>query len=444
MATETQPPAGRQLALRRKDPDVERAVSRQRGLTRLSRLQTLGVVFGLFGLWLLRVAGVLPSDDVIFAIGLGDAAPEFPVDPPNAVLGIAVIFLLAGALALAERWTKRYAAVFLVVAAALFAPLLLICAMALSDRGQTNLLPLITESLRLGTPIALGALAGLWCERSGVVNIGIEGMMLTGAGIGFMVYAVAGAGQEGPWLYLAVVAAAVVGGLMAAVHAALSVTFRTDQIVSGVAINLLAIGITSFVRRQVILPSGVRSAATLPDIDLPGLSSIPVVGEQLFSGKPIFLSMFVIFVLTQITLFRTAWGLRVRSVGENPLAAETAGLSVVRTRYLAVVTSGLLAAAGGAYLSIGFVHSFSENMTIGKGFIALAVLIVGRWRPGGALAAALLFGFFTALAQRLPVFSPSVATLMQALPYLVTLIAVAGLVGRSIAPAALGRPLERS
>jgi simple sugar transport system permease protein len=131
-------------------------------------------------------------------------------------------------------------------------------------------------------------------------------------------------------------------------------------------------------------------------------------------------------------------------VGENPLAAETAGLPVVRTRYLAVVMSGVLAGAGGAYLSIGFVHSFSENMTVGKGFIALAALIFGRWRPGGALAAALLFGFSTALAQRLPVFSPSAATLFQALPYVLTLVAVAGVVGRSIAPAALGRPLERS
>ena len=149
-------------------------------------------------------------------------------------------------------------------------------------------------------------------------------------------------------------------------------------------------------------------------------------------------------LITWVVVFRTPPGLRLRSVGENPLAAETAGLSVVRTRYLAVTMSGVLAGAGGAYLSIGFVHSFSENMTVGKGFIALAALIFGRWRPGGALAAALLFGFSTALAQRLPVFSPSAATLFQALPYVLTLIAVAGVVGRSIPPAAIGRPLERS
>jgi simple sugar transport system permease protein len=149
-------------------------------------------------------------------------------------------------------------------------------------------------------------------------------------------------------------------------------------------------------------------------------------------------------VVVWVVVFRTPPGLRLRSAGENPLAAETAGLSVVKTRYLAVVTSGMLAAAGGGYLSIGFVHSFSQNMTIGKGFIALAALIFGRWRPGGALAAALLFGFASALAQRLPTFSPSAATLFQALPYVLTLVAVAGLIGRSIPPAALGRPLERS
>jgi simple sugar transport system permease protein len=449
VATETQPPADRQLAAHRRDPDVERAVSRQRGLTRLSRLQTLGVVFGLFGLWLLRVAGLLPGDDVTFAIGLGDAAPELPVDPPNAVLGIAVIFLVAAALALAERWTKRYAAVFLVVAAALSAPLLLICAMALSDRGETNLLPLVTESLRLGTPIALGALAGLWCERSGVVNIGIEGMMLTGAGIGFMVYAVAGAGQEGPWLYVAVAAAAVVGGLMAAVHAALSVTFRTDQIVSGVAINLLAIGITSFVRRQVILPSGVRSAATLPEIDLPGLSSLPVIGEQLFSGKPIFLSMFLIFVLTQITLFRTAWGLRVRAVGENPHAAETLGIDVIRTRYQAVILGGVIAGLAGAWFSLETTGSFDNMMTNGKGFIALAALIFGKWRPWSAFGGAMLFGFSEALGSRIQLLSvevggfPVPSQFLQVLPFVVTIVVLAGAIGRAIPPAAVGVPYQR-
>ncbi len=449
MATETHPPADRAVARHERDPDVERAVSRQRGLTRLSRLQTLGVMFGLLGAVLVRVAAALPGEDVTFGIGLGDAAPEFPVDPPNAVLAIAVVYLLAAAAALAERWTKRYAAVMLVLAAALSAPLLLLCAMALSDRGQTNLLPLVTESLRLGTPIALGALAGRWCVRSGVVNIGIEGMMLTGAGIGFMVYAVGGVGQGGPWLYGAVVAAAVVGGLMAALHAVLSVTFRTDQIVSGVAINLLAIGITSFVRRQVILPSGVRSATTLPTIDLPVLSSLPVVGERLFSGKPIFLSMFVIFALTQLVLFRTAWGLRVRSVGENPHAVETLGVDVVRTRYQAVILGGIIAGIAGAWFSLETTGSFDNLMTNGKGFIALAALIFGKWRPWSAFGGAMLFGFSEALGSRIQLLQvevggfPVPSQFLQTLPFVVTIVVLAGAIGRAIPPAAVGVPYER-
>jgi simple sugar transport system permease protein len=179
-------------------------------------------------------------------------------------------------------------------------------------------------------------------------------------------------------------------------------------------------------------------------VHLPLIEDIGFVGD-IFGQMNLLIWMgLALVVITWVVVFRTPPGLRLRAAGENPLAAETAGLSVVKTRYLAVVMSGVLAGAGGAYLSIGFVHSFSQNMTIGKGFIALAALIFGRWRPGGALLAALLFGFSTALAQRLPVFSPSAATLFQALPYVLTLIAVAGLVGRSIPPAAIGRPLERS
>jgi general nucleoside transport system permease protein len=180
-----------------------------------------------------------------------------------------------------------------------------------------------------------------------------------------------------------------------------------------------------------------------PDVKLPGIESIPFFGD-IFGQLNILVWLGLLTVLaTWLIVFRTPAGLRLRSVGENPLAAETAGLSPMRVRYLAVGISGGLAAIGGAYLSIGFVGSFTENMTAGRGFIALAVLICGRWLPRGVLAFALLFGFFSALAQRLDVFSESTATLLNALPYLITLIAVAGLVGRSIPPAAIGRPLDR-
>jgi simple sugar transport system permease protein len=298
---------------------------------------------------------------------------------------------------------------------------------------------LFAAMLRYATPLIFASLGGLFSERSGVINIALEGMLLTGA-----FFAVLGADVTGTW-YLGVLIGMAAGGLLALIHAIFAVSLRADQIVSGTALNFLAFGITTYLYLNRYGEEGTPTdLPQVPDVHLPLIEDIPFFGD-IFGQVNLLIWMGLALVLvTWVVVFRTPPGLRLRSAGENPLAAETAGLSVVRTRYLAVVTSGVLAGAGGAYLSIGFVHSFSQNMTVGKGFIALAALIFGRWRPGGALMAALLFGFSTALAQRLPVFSPSAATLFQALPYVLTLIAVAGVVGRSVAPAAIGRPLERS
>jgi simple sugar transport system permease protein len=298
---------------------------------------------------------------------------------------------------------------------------------------------LFAAMLRYATPLLFAALGGLFSERSGVINIALEGMLLMGAFFG-----VYGADLTGSWIAGLLIGMAS-GGLLALVHAVFAVTLRADQIVSGTALNFLAYGITTYMFLNRYGTKGTPdNLPEVPDVTLPGVSSIPFVGD-VFGQVNLMIWLGLLLVpATWLVVFRTPAGLRLRSAGENPLAAETAGLSVVKVRYLAVVLSGVLAATGGAYLSIGFVHSFSQNMTVGKGFIALAALIFGRWRPGGALAAALLFGFSSALAQRLPVFSPSAATLFQALPYVLTLVAVAGVIGRSIPPAALGRPLERS
>jgi simple sugar transport system permease protein len=237
----------------------------------------------------------------------------------------------------------------------------------------------------------------------------------------------------------------IAGGVFALIHAIFAVSLRADQIVSGTALNFLALGITGYAYVDIYGKSGTPDdLPAVPDVTLPLIKDIPFVGDVIGQMNLLVWLGLLTAVLTWAVVFRTPAGLRLRSSGENPLAAETAGLSPVRIRYLAVIVSGMLAALGGAYLSIGFVHSFTQNMTAGRGFIALAALIFGRWRPGGAFAATLLFGFGSALAQRLPVFSPSAATLFQALPYVLTLIAVAGVIGRSVAPAALGRPLERS
>jgi general nucleoside transport system permease protein len=298
---------------------------------------------------------------------------------------------------------------------------------------------LFAAMLRYATPLIFASLGGLFSERSGVVNIALEGMLLMGA-----FFAVLGADLSGSW-FIGLLCGMAAGGALATVHAVFSVSLRADQIVTGTALNFLALGITGYLYLNRYGEQGTpQGLPSVPDVKLPGVESIPFFGDIFGQVNLLIWIALALVVATWVVVFRTPPGLRLRSVGENPLAAETAGLNPVRVRYLAVITSGVLAAAGGAYLSIGFVHSFSQNMTVGKGFIALAALIFGRWRPGGALAAALLFGFSTALAQRLPVFSPSAATLFEALPYVLTLIAVAGVVGRSIPPAALGRPLEKA
>ena len=430
--------------------DTDLLESRYRGVTNLDRIQVTGIVFALLGLLvLLWVAPSLPSEDVTFGFGLGDLAPAFSLDPPNAMYGLGALLLIGGVLGLLQPRVGRLASWALLVAAVLIVPVVLVAALSLSSRSSTNLLPLVSESLRLGTPIALGSLAGLWSERSGVVNIGIEGMMLGGAGIGFVVYAVMNGAAGGIPMYVGVLAAVAVGGLLGLLHAVLCVTFRTDQIVSGVVINLLAIGTTAFLRRQVLLAEGVGTGQTLPTFDIPLLSDIPVIGSTLFGGKPIFFSMFVIFVLTQWVLFRTPWGLRVRSVGENPGAAETLGVDVIRTRYQAVILGGLIAGLAGAWYSIETVGTFDNLMTNGAGFIALAAMIFGKWRPWPSFGAAMLFGFANALASRIQLLGvevggyPVPSPFLQALPFVVTIIVLAGAIGRAVPPAADGVPYER-
>ncbi len=294
---------------------------------------------------------------------------------------------------------------------------------------------LFAAMLRYATPLVFAALGGIVSERSGVVNIGLEGMMLMGAFFGIY-----GSDVTGSWLP-GLLIGMLAGGVLAFVHAVFSIRLRADQIVSGTAINLLAVGITGYVFVDHYGDQGTPdNISRAPDVTLPLIKSIPFIGDAI--GKANLLTWLALVGVVALTvfLFRTPRGLRLRAVGEHPRAAETVGIPVLRTRYIAVVTSGVLAAMGGAYLSIAFLGSFNQGMTAGRGFIALAAVIFGNWRPYGALGAALLFGFSSALAQRLPAFSESGAVLFQALPYVLTLIAVAGVIGRSRPPAAVGQP----
>jgi simple sugar transport system permease protein len=294
---------------------------------------------------------------------------------------------------------------------------------------------LIAATLRYATPLVFGALGGIISERSGVINVGIEGMMLMGAFFGIF-----GADLLDSW-FLGLLVGMAAGGVLALLHAFFSINLRADQVVSGIALNFLALGVTGYIFLDHYGDQGTPdNIPRVPDISIPGLKNVSFFGDAIGSANTLtWLALIGVVALT-VFLFRTPRGLRLRSVGEHPRAAETVGISVPRTRYMAVVMSGVLAAMGGAYLSIGFVGSFNQGMTAGRGFIALAAVIFGKWRPGGALGAALLFGFSTALAQRLPTFSESGAVLFQALPYVLTLIAVAGVIGRSRPPAAVGQP----
>jgi general nucleoside transport system permease protein len=309
---------------------------------------------------------------------------------------------------------------------------------------------LLTATLRYATPLTFAALGGMFSERSGVVNIALEGMMLAGAFFGIW-----GADKTGSWI-LGVLIAMLAGGMFALVHAFFAIHLRADQIVGGTAINFLSLGLTGYLFIQIYGSNGTPSLTTghwfsgesIPDVTIAHGSNffVQVFGQL---NLMIWISLAVL-VLSYLFMFRTSIGLRIRACGEHPRAADTVGIDVYKVRYAAVVVSGMLAAMGGAYLSVGFTHSFNQNMTEGRGFIALAALIFGKWRPFGAFAAALLFGFSTAIAYTIPpAYSDSASSvlrsgaLFQALPYILTLIAVAGVIGRSIPPAADGRPYKR-
>jgi ABC-type uncharacterized transport system permease subunit len=302
---------------------------------------------------------------------------------------------------------------------------------------------LLAATLRYATPLIFAAIGGMFSERSGVVNIGLEGMMLMGAFFGILA-----ADKLGSW-WMGLIVGILSGGAMAALHAVISIHLRADQIVGGTAINFLALGLTGYLFIDIYGQEGTPTdISAIPQVNIPLLGHIPRVGhflEEVFGHMNLMIwAALILIPVSWVVLFKTPLGLRIRSVGEHPRAADTVGISVYGIRYGAVITSGMLAAAGGAFLSIGFVNSFNENMTAGRGFIALAAMIFGNWRPFGAAAACLLFGFSSALAQRLPEYSDSAAVLFQALPYVLTLIAVAGVIGRSIPPAADGRPYKKS
>jgi len=301
-----------------------------------------------------------------------------------------------------------------------------------------NLAGMLRIMVIRSVPLTLGAMSGILSERAGVVNIAIEGMMLTAAMIGTIVGSLS-------TLWVGLLGAVIAGGLLGLVHAVMSIKYRTDQIISGTVINIFAVGITSFISAKFMQPyPEINDPGIFKPYEIPFLGHIPVLGPVLFKHNIFVYSMIIFVILITFLLFKTRWGLRLRSVGEHPKAADTLGIDVFKTRYMAVILGGMMAGFAGAYFTLGSVGRFDQVMTAGRGFIALAAMIFGNWTPVGAMFAGLLFGFSDALAANLALLRvkiPSEFLLMA--PYLITMLVLAGVVGRGQMPAADGQPYEK-
>jgi ABC-type uncharacterized transport system permease subunit len=400
---------------------MEASAARLRGVSGARAIAILGIVLGVLAFWL--------------------SIPPWNVTAAGAPVALGVAAVAAGVWGFTRDERKLGFWAILVGIAAAVASVLWLQDASEETKGDIFNAALIAATLRAATPLAFAAIGGIFSERSGVVNIGLEGMMLTGAFFGIAVV-----GWTGQW-ELGIFAAMLAGGVLALIHAFFSIHLRADQIVSGTAINFIALGMTGYLFRSIYGTRGTPELEErIPTMSVPGLRDIPFVGEVIGDMSLMIWMAILLVIVAYIVLFKTPIGLRIRSVGEHPKAADTVGISVFGVRYGAVVFSGMLAALGGAYLSFGFGGAFNENMTIGKGFIGLAAMIAGNWRPFPAFVICLLFGFSEGLARRLQAQGEALPTpldsvnFLQILPYVITLIALVGIIGRSRPPAAVGRP----
>jgi len=402
----------------------------------IRRARVLGIVFmalGFAAAWWFGFGSESGLDSTFGLNGRGSEIELAPLTLPSreTSLLLAAICVFLGAIQLTRGFGKKANLILgLVVGCFIFAFLI----WAARD-DSLNLLGMLQSTLLRSVPITLGALAGLLCERSGVINIAIEGMMLTAAFTGAIVGSAAGSTTVG--LLLAVGAGALLGALLAV----LSIRYRVDQIVGGTVINILALGLTSFLSAQILARyQNLNSPGRFRVIEIPLLSDIPIIGPLLFANNLFIYLMFILVIGINVALFRSRWGLRVRAVGEHPKAADTVGINVLRVRYRNVILGGMTAGLAGAYFTLGSVGRFDENMTGGRGFIALAAMIFGRWNPIGAFGAALVFGFADSLQNKLAILQVPIASefLLMA-PYIATILVVAGVVGRARPPAADGQ-----
>jgi ABC-type uncharacterized transport system permease subunit len=394
--------------------------------------------FILFGLIDILVFGVFSHQgDATFALSLPTASVHVPsIHAPAAlvcyVLGAASIALgIWRAVANPGPRARRLS----IAAVLLFFIISLLCWADAGSAIPLNMVNLLQNTLTGSIPLILGALAGCLGERAGVINIAIEGQLLVGAFAAAVMASVSG-------VWIGLISGSLAGGLVGAVLAVFAIKFFVDQIILGVVLNVLTLGLTNYLYdRLLVTHSNLNQAFTFSVLKIPGLGNIPVIGPIFFDSNIFLYFTYVAIILVQIGLFSTRWGLRVRAVGEHPTAADTVGIRVLATRYRNVILGGLLAGIGGAYLTVGSVGTFSPGMSSGLGYIALAAMIFGRWTPLGATAAALLFGFTEALGNVLGSINVPIPSYILAMaPYVATIIAVAGLVGNVRAPRADGKP----
>jgi simple sugar transport system permease protein len=395
------------------------------------------------GTVLLLLAGV-----VVWVFGLGvesGARSTFNLSLPGeriqdlswAVNSRWLAYLVAAVVAFLGGWVLRrshlrWTNLALAIGLGLFALAFLTWAAA----GKSfSLVGMLRSTVILSVPVTLGALTGLMCERVAVINIAIEGQLLTAAFVGTIMGSAFG-------IWAGLVSAVVAGAILGAVLAVLAIRFQVDQIIAGVVINIFALGLTSFLARRVLAAApDLNSPGRFASIKIPILGDIPVIGSVLFDHNMFVYVTFVLVLVIHLGLFYTRWGLRSRSVGEHPKAADTVGIDVYRTRYLNTILGGLIAGFGGAFFTLSQVSRFEENLTAGIGFIGLAAMIFGRWMPLGALGAGLVFGFARAIQQKLGILgTPIPSEFLSMTPYIVTIIVVAGVVGISRPPAADGQP----
>lgn len=409
--------------------------------TSITRQRIMGIVFLAIGLfiWFVFSLTTSPEAKTLFVMAPGGSSVMSPDLKFNSLLVLnilAILCIAAGIYQFIKGFGKHTNLVLALVGLMLTISFL---TWGASD-GSINVGGMLRIMIMRSIPIILGALSGILCERAGVVNIAIEGMMITGALVGAIFGSLYG-------LWIGALVATIAGGLVSIVHALLSIKYKVDQIISGTIINIFTIGLTSYIVTKILQERDwqyLNQSGIFMPISIPLLSKIPYIGPILFNHNPYVYSMYILVIVLSIALFRTRWGLRLRSVGEHPKAADTLGINVFRTRYMAVILGGLLAGFAGSYFSLGSAGYFNQSMTAGRGFIGLAAMIFGKWTPVGSLGAGLLFGFAESLATNLSFLRfPVPSDLLLMVPYILTMIVLAGVVGRSRAPAADGIPYEK-